>query len=294
MAVIIWAIGYNPAFYDRNYSVAKWVISNWNPKTDLAHGWMIPLLSGFMLIQAAVKHKQEAPAGNLHGLWLLMLGLVLYLISIRTVQTRIACLAFPFLLLGAVWCYWGYKAARRCAFPFFFLWLGVPMPGLHQATVGMQILSTKLAHWCIGVCGVQTIVEGTHITFASGNWDTFHIAGGCSGMRSLLALLMISCTWGYMADKLPLWKRITLGLSAIPLSVLANAFRVASIFICAEYINPAFASKTWHDWSGLLFFFPASLAGIILLHGLLTGEIPLLKRRKTVIIHRSRKEENAQ
>ena len=66
-------------------------------------------------------------------------------------------------------------------------------------------------------------------------------------------------------------------------AILANAFRVASIFICAEYINPAFASKTWHDWSGLLFFCPASLLGLMLLHGLLAGEVPFLKRRRTII-----------
>ena len=83
--------------------------------------------------------------------------------------------------------------------------------------------------------------------------------------------------------ELAIWKRILLALSAIPLPIAANAFRVASIFVCAEYINPAFASKTWHDWSGLLFFFPASLLGLMLLHGLLAGEVPFLKRRRTVI-----------
>jgi exosortase/archaeosortase family protein len=98
-----------------------------------------------------------------------------------------------------------------------------------------------------------------------------------------MALIMVSTAWGYLADKLALWKRIILALSAIPLSIVANAFRVASIFICAEYVNPAFASKTWHDWSGLLFFFPASLLGLMLLHGLLAGEVPFLKKRRTVI-----------
>lgn len=94
---------------------------------------------------------------------------------------------------------------------------------------------------------------------------------------------MISFAWGYLADKLQLWKRILLMVSAIPLAIVANAFRVTSIFICAEYIDPAFASKTWHDWSGLLFFFPASLLGITLIHGLLVGEIPFMKRRRIVI-----------
>jgi exosortase len=147
----------------------------------------------------------------------------------------------------------------------------------------MQLIATKAAHWGAGLCGVETIVEGTNISSASGNWDTYSIAGGCSGMRSLMALIMVSIAWGYLADKLVLWKRVALGLSAIPLSIVANAFRVSSIFICAEYINPAFASKTWHDWSGLLFFFPASLVGLMLLHGLLAGEVPFLKRRRTIV-----------
>ena len=98
-----------------------------------------------------------------------------------------------------------------------------------------------------------------------------------------MALVMISFAWGYMADKLALWKRLILAFSAIPLAIIANAFRVFSIFVFAEYVNPTFASKTWHDWSGLMFFFPASLIGLALIHGILTQEIPLFKRRRTII-----------
>ena len=181
------------------------------------------------------------------------------------------------------WRYLRRSIAARCAFPFFFLWLSIPLPGFQQATVGMQLLATQAAHWGAALCGVQTIVEGTNISSATGQWDTYTVAGGCSGMRSLMALIMVSTAWGFLADKLAIWKRILLALSAIPLSIAANAFRVASIFVCAEYINPAFASKTWHDWSGLLFFFPASLLGLMLLHGLLAGEVPFLKHRRTVI-----------
>lgn len=139
-----------------------------------------------------------------------------------------------------------------------------------------------MAHWGAQLCGVQTILEGTTVTSADGSWDSFNIAGGCSGIRSLMALLMISVAWGYLAHKLALWKRLLLAVSAIPLSIIGNAFRVASIFVCAEYINPAFAGKTWHDWSGLLFFFPATLIGLTILHGLLSGEIPFLKKRRVI------------
>lgn len=72
-------------------------------------------------------------------------------------------------------------------------------------------------------------------------------------MRSLMALLMLSAAWAYLSD-LKFWKKCVLFLSAIPLAVIGNGVRITSIVVMAEYGNPEFASKTWHDWSGLLFF----------------------------------------
>lgn len=283
LLLVIWIVGLYPGFLSGTHSAAEWLTTAWNRENDYEHGWMVPLLAGYMLVHACSSLLGTKAAGSLHGLWLAAVGALFCVLAVRTQQGRVAIGALPFLLTGGVWCYWGGRVAARCAFPFFFLWLSIPLPGFQQATVGMQLLATQAAHWGAGLCGVQTIVEGTNITSATGQWDTYSIAGGCSGMRSLMALIMVSIAWGYLADKLALWKRITLGLSAIPLSIVANAFRVSSIFVCAEYINPAFASKTWHDWSGLLFFFPASLLGLMLLHGLLAGEVPFLKRRRTVV-----------
>lgn len=160
--------------------------------------------------------------------------------------------------------------------------MGIP-PSLEQSTVGLQIISTKLANWGASLFGIETIVDGTSISSVSGKWDSFNIAGGCSGLNSLKTLLLISFPWAYLADNLRLWKRITLIICSIPLAIISNAFRITSIFILAEYVNPVFAGKTWHDWSGLALFFPASLLGLFLVHSLLVGEVAFLKRRRTVI-----------
>ena len=273
---------YYHGFVEGRVSAIGWLASSWNPQTDYEHGWLIPLLCIYMLIHALKGSPVQQVKGSMHGLWSIILGAFLCVVAARTQQPRIAVAAIPFLLIGPVWYYWGWCTMLKTAFPFFFLWMSIPLPGFQHATVGMQILSAEAAHWIAGVCGIDTIIHGTSIASANGDWDSFNIAGGCSGMRSLMALFMISIAWAYLADKLSLWKRIVLGLSAIPLSIIGNAFRVSSIFICAEYINPAFAGKTWHDWSGLLFFFPASLLGLVILHSILAGEIPFLKNRKIV------------
>lgn len=287
--VLTWFYAVQPGFGAERWSAFCWLASSWNSETDYEHAWMVPLIALFMLYHARARLAasfSETTSVRWAGLVPALGGALLFVASFRTVQGRLAIGALPFLLTGAAWFYGGRRAARMSAFPFFFLWMAIPLPGFQQATVGMQLLATQAAHWLSGLFGVPTIVEGTNILSANGTWDTYSIAGGCSGMRSLMALLMISTAWAYLAP-LTWWKKCLLALAAIPLAILGNAFRVGSIFICAEYINPAFASKTWHDWSGLLFFFPASLAGLALLHALLAGEIPFLKRRRCVVVKNS-------
>lgn len=260
------------------------LIGSWmNPAYDYSHGWIILPICIWMTVHSCKQTTFEPGKGSIHGLWFIAAGCMLFVVAAISFQWRIGNGAMPFLLIGAVWYYWGTSIAKKCAFPFFFLWLSIPIPGFQQLTTGMQIMATDAARWGTELCGITTIQEGTSLTLASGNGLPFSIAGGCSGMRSLMALVMISFAWGYMADKLVLWKRLILAFSAIPLAIIANAFRVFSIFVFAEYVNPTFASKTWHDWSGLMFFFPASLIGLALIHGILTQEIPLFKRRRTII-----------
>ena len=282
LGMTVWYLFFYYGFVEGHASATKWLISAWNPETDYEHGWMVPLLALYMLCHTAKGLNNTPTTTSLRGLWLTAIGGLFCVLAARTQQGRVAIGALPFLLSGAVWYYWGGKAALKTAFPIFFLWLAIPMPGFQQATVGLQLLAAQMAHHGAALCGVDTILDGTNVISAQGKWDSYNIAGGCSGIRSLMALLMFSVAWGYLADKLAIWKRLLLGLSALPLAVLANAFRVASIFVCAEYINPSFAGKTWHDWSGLLFFFPASLVGLMILHGLLSGEIYFLKKRRTI------------
>lgn len=282
LLIIIFFYGCHKVFVEGLCTAFFWLRSTWNVENDYEHGWMIPLFAAFMLYHAWKSMKGIPQKPSLYGLLALTAGALLYLLSVRTMQGRIAIAGLPFMICGLIWCYRGGRAAWHCAFPCFFLWLAIPLPGFQQATVGLQLLASQAVHALAGWCGVATVLEGTNISSATGNWDAFDIAGGCSGMRSLMALIMLSSAWGYLADRLSLWKRCVLALSAIPLSILANAFRVTSIFVCAEYINPAFASKTWHDWSGLLFFFPASLIGLTLIHALLAGELPFFSRRQIV------------
>ncbi len=274
VAVLLYFFAWLPRYgAARTASALVWLRSAWNGETDYEHGVIFPfLIAGligwrFKQLRASVSH------GSVWGLVAILIGAMLYAAAYRTLQPRVAIGALPFLLWGSALFLWGWQVARQLAFPLFFFWLAIPLPGFQQATTGLQHLAAELAHQGSALFGVQTIVKGTDILPVNGDWKPLSIAGGCSGIRSLMALLMISAAWAYVAN-IALWKKAVLFLSAVPLAILGNALRVTSIFVIAEYGDAKWARETWHDWSGLVLFYPFSLFLLLCLHAVLEGGLP--------------------
>ncbi|MCX6875047.1 MAG: exosortase/archaeosortase family protein [Verrucomicrobia bacterium] len=274
-AVILgWFFAVTPRFGSiREASPLGWLLSTWNEQGDFEHGRIFPFLIAGLIIYRFKELRAAVGKGSGWGLVAVVVGALCYAAAYRTLQPRIAVAGLPFLLWGSAWYLWGSKVAKILAFPLFFFWLAIPLPSFQQATTNLQLLATSMAHHGAGWCGVETYTQGTDILPVKGNWKPLSIAGGCSGIRSLMALLMISAAWAYIA-KIALWKKAILFLSAVPLAILGNALRVTSIFVIAEYGDAKWARETWHDWSGLLLFYPFSLALLLGFHSLLEGGLP--------------------
>ncbi len=267
---------YGPA---KDASAISWLRSAWNDENDYEHGILFPFVIAGLIIYRLKELKKIASSTDLRGLWPVFIGVLYYIIAYRTFQPRIALGGLPFILWGCVWFMWGWQVAKMLAFPFFFFWLAVPLPSFQQATTSLQLLATSMAHHGSGLFGVETYVEGTKVLPIKGNWKPLDIAAGCSGIRSLMALLMISAAWAYVA-KISLWKKVLLFLMAFPLAIIGNSLRIVSIFVIAEYGNEKWAVGTWHDWSGLLLFYPFSLMMLLVVHSILEGGLPWKKSNK--------------
>jgi exosortase len=280
VAAIIWFFGFETRFgTGRGQSVFGWLKSAWNGENDYEHGIMFPFVILGLIVYQFKTLRASVGKGSAIGLLAVLIGAALYAISYRTFQPRIAAGALPFLLWGGCYYLWGWKVAKLLAFPFFFIWLAVPLPSFQQATTHLQLLATSLAHHGSSLFGVETRVVGTTILPVEGDWKPLDIATGCSGIRSLMALLMISSAWAYVA-KIKMWQKAILFMSALPLAIIGNALRVTSIFVIAEYGDAEWAAGTWHDWSGLLLFYPFTLFLLLMLHSLFEGGLPWNKKSK--------------
>jgi len=282
--VLMFFLGIYETYHNTSNSdprLISWTMDSWAPKYDMAHGWAVPFL---FVAFIAMKWKEMAKVELKVCWWALlplMLGILFYLASARTLQPRIALFGIPFLIIGAVVFVCGWGMLRYIWFPAFFWYFAISVPGLQQATNGLQLIVTKSCYTVGTAMGMDLILSGNSIASASGKWNELNIAEGCSGIRSIMALVMISAIYAYFTQK-TLWKMGFLFACALPLALVANFFRIFTIIVLAEFGFSEFAAGVYHDWAGLLFFFPIALSGLFVMDRLLNWK----EHRKVVRVRR--------
>jgi exosortase len=248
----------------------SWLVTTWTPETNYEHGWLVVALTGWLLWRARPGFLAEKAAPSNWGLAILALGVLIFVGGWRLIQPRVNVVALPVLIYGAVVYIHGWARARHWIFPLSMTAFVIPMPGLQQATTGLQIIATKMAYYASTFMGMDSILSGNRIFDPTGEKGSWEIDEGCSGIRSVVALTLVTYVYGMIAHKK--WsERLMIFAACIPIAILANAVRVTSILIVAR-INVNFAKTTWHDYSGFMSF-GAALALLMLLstvmrHGL--------------------------
>jgi exosortase len=229
------------------YVLAK----SWTDETGYTHGWFIvPAMIGIIWKNWAQIKKEPIQPSN-WGLVLVIFSLFLFVIGVRTIHWRISLGALPILIYGMLIYLWGTRRASYFIFPLALFYFCVPLPGLIQATSSLQLIVTKFAAKLASLCGIALDLSGNKV-YLLGKGD-FDVDEGCSGIRSLMALLLIAFVFGYFTHKAG-WKRTTIFLSAIPLAIIANILRIFSILFVADKISVSFAQTIYHDKVGFLSF----------------------------------------
>ncbi|MDB4611058.1 exosortase/archaeosortase family protein, partial [Akkermansiaceae bacterium] len=111
-------------------SLAGWAWQACNSKNGFLHGRFIPLAFVIMCWLGWQRAKTEEVSPKNLGLAVLALGLLFYVVSVRTIQPRIAIIGVPFTVIGTLYYLFGAKVTRHFVFPAFFWWFAMPVPGL--------------------------------------------------------------------------------------------------------------------------------------------------------------------
>jgi exosortase D (VPLPA-CTERM-specific) len=233
---------------------------------NFQHGIFVPLFALFVLWQDRERLAAIRPTPSWVGLPLVVLSMVVLVLGVLGADVFLPRVSLLILLAGLVILFQGWRFFRAVLFPWAFLILMIPIPALiiSRVTFPLQLLASKLAAGLLELVGVPVLVEGNQLTLAAMKLD---VAEACSGIRSLLTLVTLAIIYGYLLETRR-WVRIVLVLSAVPIAVAANGFRVFGTGLLVQYWDPVKAMGFFHTFEGWLIFVVA-LVMLFALHGLI-------------------------
>ena len=220
----------------------------WDRSETYAHAWVVPPLTLWMIwrLRAQVLALNPRPA-----LWLLLpvigssaLWLMGELVAVNT-ATQFALVA---LLVLAVPALLGVAVTRVLLFPLAFLFFAVPAgdfltPILMQWTADVTVAALQ---WS----GIPVYREGLLFVIPSGTWS---VVEACSGMRYLIASLMVGMLFAYLNYQ-STQKRVIFALVSLVVPILANWLRAYMIVMLGHLSGNKLAVGADHLVYGWVLF----------------------------------------
>jgi exosortase len=223
----------------------------WTTDENYSHGFLVPLISLYFANQAARKGPLPVRGGTWLGGTMLAGALLVRLIAIPLPIPFLGDLAFLVGLAGLATLLLGQAVLRRFWFAFFFLVFMVPLPIALYSRIAspLQLLASRVASAVMNASGVPVLCEGNRMTLPGG--VQMFVAEACSGMRQLTGFLALTTAVAWLITR-PGWYRALVILSALPIALTANIARVILTGYIMHFVNPEYASGTFHTIEGLL------------------------------------------
>ncbi len=259
VAMLIYMYGIFSPFISGTASAIGWLTISWNPENDYIHGWLSPLIIGFLFWRLRNKLYLMPKNPCLYfGIAVLAIGLMMYLVGYRVLQPRIVVASLPVIAWGLILLICGWKTAKLVMFPTFFLWLMIPFPGLDQGTAFLQSYIAGAVGQIVGLFGIEVEAVGAKlISLGGGEMGDYEIDRGCSGIRSLMAMLMLASLYVYMTQD-RLWKWILIFGMTLVFTLIGNIVRVTCIILISRFFGPN-PADLFHDASVYIIFFPVAI-----------------------------------
>ena len=240
------------AFFWLYHQVIVDLVKDWMSDDNYSHGFFIPLISGYIVWNSRKKLAEQEISPANSGIVFLILGLVVFVLGYVGAELFTMRFSMLIVLFGLVVFLWGWGIAKIVFCPIAYLAFMIPLPAIlwNQIAFPLKLFATKLAYGVISALGIAVYREGNilHLTTT-----TLEVADACSGLRSLTSLLALSGAFALLSNH-SCWKKLALFISAIPIAILVNIFRLAVTAILATFYGEKVAQGFLHEASGVIVF----------------------------------------
>jgi len=245
------------------------LVQNWYSDANYSHGFLVPLISGYLIWRKRRELSNIRLSYNTWGLILVIAAMMLFIVGNAASEYFTVRFSLILCIFGLVLYLLGSEITRKTWFEIVFLCFMIPIPYViyFSATFPMQLLASKVTAFLLDLLGMPVIRQGNIIHLPN---ESLEVAEACSGLRSLISLLALGAIFAYITQK-SIWTKGILFLSTIPIAVAGNVFRVfvTSLLVYTTDLNVT--DEPMHSMMGasvfvvafiLLFIFGAILRRI--------------------------------
>jgi exosortase len=244
-ATLIWLYG----------GVLMALVRQWSSDDNYSHGFFVIPLAAFFVWERREALQKAPRRPSIFGALLVLASLGVFVAGTFGAELFLTRVSMIGVIAGSILFIWGRQHFRTLLFPVAFLLLMIPLPALifNQLAFPLQLVASEAGESVIAAAGIPVLREGNMLHLPS---RTLEVAEACSGIRSLVSLLMLGIVLGYFTEK-GTGTRVLIAIAAVPIAIIANASRVAGTGFAAEWISPAAADGFFHTFSGWLMFIVA-------------------------------------
>ncbi len=248
------------------WAILRDLVWDWWDDANYSHGFLVPLLSAFLVWQRRKEMVALAPRGSWLGLPVLLGGIGALILGQIGAELFLMRSSLILILAGLVLFHGGREIFRVLAFPLAFLFFMVPLPAIlfYAITFPLQSLAAQNATWALDLLGVPVLLDGNVIHLSQ---ITLGVTEACSGIRSLISLLALAVAWAHLTLS-GVWPGVFLVASAVPITIMANAGRVVSTGLIGQWFGMRYAQGFFHGLSGQVIFLVAFVC-LLGVHGLI-------------------------
>ncbi|MDQ3439950.1 MAG: exosortase/archaeosortase family protein, partial [Planctomycetota bacterium] len=163
-------------------------------------------------------------------------------------------------LFGLVLLLTGWSVMKIAWFPIAYLVCMIPWPSLFYSRLAspLQALAASVSVGVLRFTGVDALNTGTKIRMMpfTPQERVLNVAEACAGLRSLMTFITVAAAVAFLSNR-PLWQKIIITVSAIPIAIACNVMRVAGQGLLDYYVSHELSEGFAHQFAGIVMLVPA-------------------------------------